>query len=75
MLVKFSEVRCDYRELDTNLYYIDAWVSDDDDAEGTTVATVDDTRRMLLNTQFGLITQIRASCSTAFLLLAHEHRV
>lgn len=42
MLVKFSEVRCDYRELDTNLYYIDAWVSDDDDAEGTTVATVDE---------------------------------
>lgn len=42
MLVKFSEVRCDYFEDDTNLYYIDAWVSDDDDAEGMSVATVDE---------------------------------
>jgi hypothetical protein len=32
----------------------------------STVATVDDTQRMLLNTQFGLITWIWASCSTAF---------
>ena len=42
MIVTFSEVRCDYREPDTNLYYIDAWVSDDDDAEGMTVAVVDE---------------------------------
>lgn len=42
MLVTFSEVRCDYREPDTNLYYIDAWVSDDEDAEGMTVAKVDE---------------------------------
>lgn len=39
---RFSEVRCDYFEDDTNLYYIDAWVSDDVDAEGMTVATVDE---------------------------------
>ena len=42
MIVTFSEVRCDYREPDTNLYYIDAWVSDDDDAEGMTIAVVDE---------------------------------
>lgn len=42
MILKFSEVRCDYFEDDTNLYHIDAWVSDNDDAEGMTVATVDE---------------------------------
>lgn len=42
MLVTFSEVRCDYRETDTNLYYIDAWVSEDDDEGGMTIATVDE---------------------------------
>lgn len=42
MIVTFNEVRCDYREPDTNLYYIDAWISDDDDAEGMTIAVVDE---------------------------------
>lgn len=42
MIVKFTEVRCDYLEPDTNLYHIDAWVSDDDDAEGMTIAVVDE---------------------------------
>jgi len=42
MIVTFSEVRCDYYEDDTKLYYIDAWVSDDDEAEGMTIAVVDE---------------------------------
>jgi predicted transcriptional regulator len=42
MLRRYNEVRCDYFEDDTNLYYIDAWDSDDDDAEGKTVATVNE---------------------------------
>jgi predicted transcriptional regulator len=42
MIKKFVEVRCDYREPETNKYYIDGWESDDDDAEGMTLATVDE---------------------------------
>ncbi len=42
MLRTFVEVRCDYREPDTNKYYIDGWDSDDDEAEGVSIATVDE---------------------------------
>ena len=42
MLKTYLEVRCDYREPDTNKYYIDAWDSEDDDAEGKTLATIDE---------------------------------
>lgn len=42
MIKKFVEVRCDYREPETNKYYIDGWESEDDDAEGMTLATVDE---------------------------------
>ena len=42
ILNTYSEVRCDYRELDTNKYYIDAWYSEDDDEGGMSVATVDE---------------------------------
>ena len=42
MIKKFVEVRCDYREPETNKYYIDGWESYDDDAEGITLATVDE---------------------------------
>ena len=40
MIKRFSEVRCDYLEPDTNKYFIDAWESEDDDAEGKTIAKV-----------------------------------
>lgn len=36
----FKEVRNDYCEHDTGLIFIDCWVSDDDDDEGISVATV-----------------------------------
>jgi predicted transcriptional regulator len=42
MLSRYSEVRCDYFEEDTNLYYIDAWRGEDDNEEGKTIATVDE---------------------------------
>ena len=41
-MVTFSEVRCDYREPDTNKYLIDAWISDDDNEEGISIASVDE---------------------------------
>jgi len=37
----FKEVRNNYTENETGLIYIDAWVDDDDDSGGISVATVD----------------------------------
>lgn len=42
MIKTYLEVRCDYLNPDTNKYHIDAWDSEDDDAEGVTLALVDE---------------------------------
>ena len=42
MIKTYLEVRCDYLCPDTNKYHIDAWDSEDDDAEGVTLALVDE---------------------------------
>ena len=51
MIKKFVEVRCDYREPETNKYYIDGWESDDDDAEGITLATVDEDGKIVFDVE------------------------
>jgi len=38
----WNEIRTNYTEDETNITYVDAWLSDDDDENGTSIATIDD---------------------------------
>ena len=38
---KWMEIRCDFFDEEEEKYYVDAWLTDDDNEEGTVIAKID----------------------------------